>query len=93
VHDYLSHWEWDGTIERVHHVLYVTVREAAGREGEPDDSNYRQPDGEGGAKGRPTLDPPGYDTGKKIAGRTWLIILAGGTRPAGDTVRLRRIPR
>ena len=32
VHDYLSRWDWDGTIERVHHLLYVAVREAAGRE-------------------------------------------------------------
>jgi transposase len=35
VHDYLALWEWDGTIERIHHVLYVAVREAAGREASP----------------------------------------------------------
>ena len=35
VHDYLSRWEWDGTIERVHHALYVASREAAEREASP----------------------------------------------------------
>lgn len=35
VWDYFSLWEWDGTIERLHHVLYVAVREAAGREASP----------------------------------------------------------
>jgi len=32
VHDYLTRWNYDGTIERVHHALYVRCREAAGRE-------------------------------------------------------------
>ena len=33
--DYLSRWEWEGTIERIHHALYVAVREQAGREASP----------------------------------------------------------
>jgi transposase len=33
--DYLSLWEWDGTIERIHHALYVAERERAGREASP----------------------------------------------------------
>ena len=28
VHDYLTRWNYDGTIEQVHHVLYVQCREA-----------------------------------------------------------------
>lgn len=35
VWDYFSRWEWEGTIERIHHVLYVAVREQAGREASP----------------------------------------------------------
>ena len=35
VHDYLTRWNYDGTIERVHHVLYVQCRVAAGREASP----------------------------------------------------------
>jgi hypothetical protein len=35
VHDYLTRWNYDGTIEQVHHVLYVQCREAAGKEASP----------------------------------------------------------
>lgn len=30
VHDYLELWNWDGTLERIHHALYVAVREQEG---------------------------------------------------------------
>ena len=29
---YASRWEWDGAIERMHHVLDIAVREQAGRD-------------------------------------------------------------
>ena len=32
VYDYLDLWEWDGTLERLHHALYVQERERQGRE-------------------------------------------------------------
>ena len=35
VYDYLDLWNWDGTLERIHHGLYVAVREQAGREASP----------------------------------------------------------
>jgi transposase len=35
VHNYFMLWEWDGTLERIHHALYVAVREAEGREASP----------------------------------------------------------
>ena len=35
VHDYLELWNWDGTLERIHHELYVAVREQEGRETSP----------------------------------------------------------
>ena len=31
-HYYFMLWDWDGTLERIHHALYVAVREQAGRE-------------------------------------------------------------
>jgi transposase len=34
VHDYLDLWNWDGTLERIHHALYVAVQED-GREASP----------------------------------------------------------
>jgi len=35
VYDYLDLWDWDGILERIHHTLYVEVRERAGREASP----------------------------------------------------------
>ena len=35
MHDYLCRWEWDGTLERIHHALYVQCREMAGRDASP----------------------------------------------------------
>jgi transposase len=35
VHDYLSLWTWDGTLDRLHHELYVKCREKADREASP----------------------------------------------------------
>ncbi len=35
VYDYLDLWRWDGTLERIHHELYVRCREQAGREASP----------------------------------------------------------
>ena len=32
VHDYLELWNWDGTLECIHHALYMAVREQEGRE-------------------------------------------------------------
>ncbi len=33
VNDYFRRWDWDGTLMRIHHALYVQCREAVGREG------------------------------------------------------------
>ncbi len=35
VHDYLMLWDWDGTLERVHHALYLMTRDLEGREASP----------------------------------------------------------
>jgi transposase len=34
-HYYFMLWEWDGTLERIHHALYVQAREREGREASP----------------------------------------------------------
>src|SRR3712207_6610017 len=41
VHSYLQRWDWDGTLEAIHHQLYVACREQAGK-------------GPGHCPGRPT---------------------------------------
>src|SRR4051794_28639501 len=35
VHDYLTLWAWDGTLRRLHHALFVQVREQADKEASP----------------------------------------------------------
>ena len=35
IYDYLDLWDWDGTLERIHHTLYIAVRGKAGREASP----------------------------------------------------------
>jgi transposase len=35
VNDYFRRWDWDGTLDRIHHALYVLCREQAGREASP----------------------------------------------------------
>ena len=35
VHDYFCLWQWDGTLDRIHHALYVQCREQAGRGASP----------------------------------------------------------
>ena len=35
VHDYLTLWAWDGTLQRLHHALFVQAREQAGKEASP----------------------------------------------------------
>jgi transposase len=35
VHSYFDLWDYDGTLERIHHVLYVKCRELMGRDASP----------------------------------------------------------
>jgi len=35
VHGYFDLWDWDGTLNRIHHELYVKCRECVGREASP----------------------------------------------------------
>lgn len=35
LHDYLTRWNYDGTLKKIHHMLYMRCREAMGREASP----------------------------------------------------------
>ena len=35
IYDYLERWSYDGTLERIHHALYIKCREQASREASP----------------------------------------------------------
>jgi transposase len=55
VWDYLDRWEWDGTLARVHHALYVEVRERAGRDASPTTAIIDSQSARGAPKGAPRL--------------------------------------
>ena len=56
------------------HALCRDTR-AGGARGEPDGRNYRQPERQGRSKGGSTLDPQGFDAGKKVTGRKRHILV------------------
>ena len=51
VYDYLDLWDWDGTLERIHHVLYVAVREREGRAASPTTAIIDSQSAKGAQKG------------------------------------------
>jgi transposase len=51
--DYLDLWDWDGTLNRIHHALYVDMREAAGREASPSMAIMDSQSAKGAQKGAP----------------------------------------
>src|ERR1700752_4128391 len=69
VHHYFQLWDWDGTLERIHHALYVAVREQEGREAGPTAAIIDSQSAKAAQKGGPSIDPQGYDAGKKVTGR------------------------
>ncbi|HXV28760.1 MAG TPA: IS5 family transposase [Sinorhizobium sp.] len=75
IYDYLDLWDWDGTLERIHHTLYIAVREKAGRETSPTLAIIDAQSAKGAQKGGPSLDQSGYDAGKKVKGRKRHILV------------------
>ena len=61
VHDYLDRWDHDGTLERIHHALYVKCREQAEREVSPTaaviDSQSVKSAEKGGSASIPLAEP------------------------------------
>lgn len=55
VWEYLDRWEWDGTLSRIHHALYVEVRERAGREASPTTAIIDSQSAKGAPKGAQPL--------------------------------------
>jgi transposase len=49
----LDLWDWDGTLGRIHHALYVEVRETAGREASPTTTIIDSQSVRGALKGGP----------------------------------------
>jgi transposase len=69
IHDYLVRWDEDGTLDRIHHALYVKCREMAEREASPTAAIIDSQSVKSAEKGGASIDPHGYDAGKKIKGK------------------------
>src|ERR1700676_1555774 len=57
VYDYLDLWSWDGTLARIHHELYVSCREQAGREASPSAAIIDSQSAKAAQKGGPRSIP------------------------------------
>lgn len=57
VYDYFDLWDWDGTLERLHHALYVQERERQGREASPTAAIIDSQTARGALKGGPRSTP------------------------------------
>ena len=76
VHDYFSLWQWDGTLNRIHHALYVQCREQAGREASPtaaiiDSQSVKSAEKGGSASTRPGMTRARRS--KARSGMSWSI--------------------
>ena len=69
IFDYLDRWAWDGTLERIHHTLYVKCREQALRDASPTAAIIDAQSVKSAEKGGASIDPHGYDAGKKVKGK------------------------
>jgi transposase len=69
VHDYLDLWSYDGTLDRIHHALYVECREHGEREASPTAAIIDSQSVKSAEKGGSGIDPPGYDAGKSAPRR------------------------
>ncbi|WP_424600676.1 IS5 family transposase, partial [Bradyrhizobium sp.] len=75
VHNYFVWWQCDGVLDRIHHALYVECRERAEREASPTACIIDSQSVKSAEKGGPSIDPPGYDAGKKIKGKKRHILV------------------
>jgi transposase len=75
VNDYFRLWDWDGTLGRIHHALYVLCREQAGREASPTaaiiDSQSIKGAEKGGARSTRRAMTRARRSGAKSATSSW----------------------
>ena len=75
IHDCLDRWAHDGTLECIHHTLYLQCRELADREASPTAAVIDSQSVKSAEKGGSCIDPHGYDAGKKIKGKKRHIVV------------------
>jgi len=69
VHVYLMLWDWDCTLEQIHHALYLMTRDLKGRSASPSAGVIDSLEREGRGKMGACIDRLGYHAGKKIKGK------------------------
>ena len=67
-HHYFGLWDWDGTLERIHHALYVETREREGREASPSAAIIDSQSGKAAQKGAPRLTRKGLMRARRSPG-------------------------
>jgi transposase len=70
VNDYFRRWDYDGTLHRLHHALYVRCREQAGREASPTVAIIDSQSVKSAAKGGSALIHRGMMRGRKSRARS-----------------------
>ena len=76
VYDYFNRWNWDGTLERIHHALYVKCREQASREPSPTAAVIDSQSVKSAEKGGPRLTRMGMTRARRSrarSGTSWSI--------------------
>ena len=67
-HSYFMLWDWDGTLERIHHALYVETREREGREASPTAVIIDSQSAKAAQKGAPRLTRKGLMRARRSPG-------------------------
>ena len=70
VHDYFTWWDADGTLERIHHALYVKCREAIGRNASPTACVIDSQSVKSAEKGGPRSIRTGMTRAKRLKARS-----------------------
>ena len=75
LHDYLDLWNYDGTLEKIHHTLYVKCREQAGREASPTAGVIDSQSVKSAEKGGPASIRTGMMRGRRSKARSGISSL------------------
>src|SRR3979490_2334342 len=70
VHDYFDLWSWDGTLDRIHHALYVQCREQARPEASPTAAIIDSQSVKSAETGGPASTSPVMKQARRSAGRS-----------------------